>query len=94
VTTLPDSGNRPDTAFGHFSGGLSQFRGHGSWLVCAEALSSPRLALGEGKEEEGGIFVSKTSLSLHSSLAATTQHPLRATASERERERERERADR
>ena len=26
------------TAFGHFSFGLSQFHGHGSWLVCEVAL--------------------------------------------------------
>jgi hypothetical protein len=27
------------TAFGHFSFGLSQFHGHGSWLVCEVALA-------------------------------------------------------
>ena len=26
------------TAFGHFSFGLSQFHGHGRWLVCEVAL--------------------------------------------------------
>ena len=27
-------------AFAHFAFGLSQFRGHGSWLVCEVALMS------------------------------------------------------
>jgi hypothetical protein len=39
VTTLCDSGGCVGTAIGHFSVGLSQFHGHGSWLMCEVALS-------------------------------------------------------
>jgi hypothetical protein len=40
VTTLHDYGDVWETtAFGHFPFGLSQLRGHGSWLVCEVALS-------------------------------------------------------
>ena len=38
MTTLHDFGKYPGIAFGHFSFGLSQFHGHGSWLVCEVAL--------------------------------------------------------
>ena len=37
MTVLHDFGG-VGTAFGHFSFGLSQFHGHGSWLVCEVAL--------------------------------------------------------
>jgi hypothetical protein len=39
VTALHDFGG-VGTAFGHFSFGLSQFHGHGSWLVCEVVLIS------------------------------------------------------
>ena len=37
MTTLPDFGGCFGTAFGHFSFGLSQPHGHGSWLVCEDS---------------------------------------------------------
>jgi hypothetical protein len=41
VSTTPhDFGGCVGTmAFGHFSFGLTQFHGHGSWLVCEVALN-------------------------------------------------------
>ena len=39
MTTRHDFGSVVGWPFGHFSFGLSQFHGHGSWLVCEVAVS-------------------------------------------------------
>ena len=43
MTTLHDFWRCVGTAFGHFVFGLSDFHGHGSWLMCEAALSLSNL---------------------------------------------------
>jgi hypothetical protein len=74
VTTLHGFGGCVETAFGHFSCGLSQFHGHGSWLIF-EVTLNVTYAICEGpKYVDRYLEVSKCYItSEHSNLI---KHPI------------------